>query len=100
MDRSESNLVSGRQLRAARVLTGLTQVQLSKEAGFNPRALPILGRPRCESANHQPAIPLRNRACAPASRCRGFLSADAGLPPDLNEIGHEGIMFFWCNWII
>ena len=38
MDRSESNLVSGRQLRAARVLTGLTQVQLSKEAGFAPRA--------------------------------------------------------------
>jgi hypothetical protein len=31
-------LVSARQLRAARVLAGLTQAQLSIEAGFNPRA--------------------------------------------------------------
>jgi hypothetical protein len=31
-------LVSARQLRAARVLAGLTQSQLSIEAGFNPRA--------------------------------------------------------------
>ena len=36
MDRS--NLVSGRQLRAARVLAGLTQRQLSVESGFAPRA--------------------------------------------------------------
>jgi transcriptional regulator with XRE-family HTH domain len=33
-----SNLVSGRQLRAARVLAGLTQKQLAKEAGFHERA--------------------------------------------------------------
>ena len=32
------NIVSGRQLRAARVLAGLTQARLSAEAGFNPRA--------------------------------------------------------------
>jgi hypothetical protein len=32
------NIVSARQLRAARVMTGLTQRQLSIEAGFNPRA--------------------------------------------------------------
>ena len=32
------NIVLGRQLRAARVLAGLTQRQLSTEAGFNPRA--------------------------------------------------------------
>jgi hypothetical protein len=32
------NIVSGRQLRAARMLTGLTQVRLSTEAGFAPRA--------------------------------------------------------------
>jgi hypothetical protein len=31
-------LVSARQLRAARVLAGLTQSQLSIETGFNPRA--------------------------------------------------------------
>jgi hypothetical protein len=31
------NIVLGRQLRAARVLVGLTQRQLSTEAGFNPR---------------------------------------------------------------
>jgi transcriptional regulator with XRE-family HTH domain len=33
-----SNISSGRQLRAARTLAGLTQSQLSTEAGFNPRA--------------------------------------------------------------
>ena len=32
------NLVSSRQLRAARTLAGLTQAELSTEAGFNPRA--------------------------------------------------------------
>jgi hypothetical protein len=31
-------LVSGRQLRAARNLAGLTQVEFSLEAGFNPKA--------------------------------------------------------------
>jgi hypothetical protein len=33
-----SNIVSARQLRAARVLAELTQGQLSTESGFNPRA--------------------------------------------------------------
>ena len=33
-----SNIASGRQLRAARMLTGLTQARLSTEAGFGPRA--------------------------------------------------------------
>jgi hypothetical protein len=33
-----SNIATGRQLRAARVLAGLTQSQLSIAAGFNPRA--------------------------------------------------------------
>jgi len=33
-----SNIVSGLQLRAARTLAQLTQVALSVEAGFNPRA--------------------------------------------------------------
>ena len=32
------NIVSGRQLRAARTLAALTQSELSIEAGFNPRA--------------------------------------------------------------
>jgi hypothetical protein len=34
----KSNLVSGRQLRAARMLAGLTQARLSTEAGFAHRA--------------------------------------------------------------
>jgi transcriptional regulator with XRE-family HTH domain len=33
-----SNIASGRQLRAARTLAGLTQSELSTEAGFNFRA--------------------------------------------------------------
>jgi len=33
-----TNIVSSRQLRAARVLARLTQTELSIEAGFNPRA--------------------------------------------------------------
>jgi hypothetical protein len=33
-----SNIASGRQLKAARALAGLTQSKLSTEAGFNPRA--------------------------------------------------------------
>ena len=33
-----SNIASGRQLKAARTLAGLTQSKLSTEAGFNPRA--------------------------------------------------------------
>jgi DNA-binding XRE family transcriptional regulator len=33
-----SNIVSGRQLRAARVLAGLTQAQLARQAGFQERA--------------------------------------------------------------
>jgi transcriptional regulator with XRE-family HTH domain len=41
----KSNLVSGRQLRAARMLTGLTQAELSTEAGFNPRACRYWERP-------------------------------------------------------
>ena len=32
------NIVLGGQLRAARILAGLTQRQLPTEAGFNPRA--------------------------------------------------------------
>lgn len=35
---TNSNIASGRQLRAARTLAGLTQLRLSTEAGFNPRA--------------------------------------------------------------
>jgi DNA-binding XRE family transcriptional regulator len=34
----KSNIVSGRQLKAARVLCGLTQAELSTEAGFASRA--------------------------------------------------------------
>jgi DNA-binding XRE family transcriptional regulator len=33
-----TNIVSGRQLRAARVLAGLTQAQLARQAGFHERA--------------------------------------------------------------
>lgn len=33
-----TNIASGRQLRAARTLAGLTQSKLSTEAGFSPRA--------------------------------------------------------------
>jgi hypothetical protein len=35
---SNFNIASSRQLKAARILAGLTQSQLSIEAGFNPRA--------------------------------------------------------------
>jgi len=35
---SEARIISGLQLKAARVMAGLTQAQLSIEAGFNPRA--------------------------------------------------------------
>jgi transcriptional regulator with XRE-family HTH domain len=42
----KSNISSGRQLRAARVLAGLTQSQLSIEAGFNPRAAKYWERQR------------------------------------------------------
>ena|SRR6516164_135337 len=38
MRNPRSNIVSGRQLRAARVLAGLTQAQLAQEAGFRARA--------------------------------------------------------------
>jgi hypothetical protein len=38
MDIFKSNIVSGRQLRAARALTGLTQAEFSIETGFKPRA--------------------------------------------------------------
>jgi len=34
-----SNIVSGCQLRAARVLAGLTQAELARAAGFHPRAV-------------------------------------------------------------
>ena len=34
----KSKIVSGRQLRAARVLAGLTQAQLAQQAGFHERA--------------------------------------------------------------
>ena len=33
-----SNIITGRQLRAARTLAGLTQSELSSEAGFSYRA--------------------------------------------------------------
>jgi hypothetical protein len=38
MTGNKSNIVSGRQLRAAGVLAGLTQGKLSTEAGFGIRA--------------------------------------------------------------
>jgi transcriptional regulator with XRE-family HTH domain len=34
-----SNLVSGRQIRAARMLAGLTQAQLARAAGCHPRSV-------------------------------------------------------------
>ena len=38
MRQPTTNIVSGRQLRAARVLAGLTQAQLAQQAGFHERA--------------------------------------------------------------
>src|SRR5262245_48950122 len=38
MKNRTSNIVSGRQLRAARVLAGLTQKELAVQAGFHERA--------------------------------------------------------------
>ncbi len=38
MTAANFNIASSRQLKAARTLAGLTQSQLSTEAGFNPRA--------------------------------------------------------------
>jgi transcriptional regulator with XRE-family HTH domain len=34
-----SNLVSGRQIRAARMLAGLTQAELARETGCHPRSV-------------------------------------------------------------
>jgi transcriptional regulator with XRE-family HTH domain len=34
-----NNIVSGRQIRAARVLAGLTQAELAREAGCHPRSV-------------------------------------------------------------
>jgi transcriptional regulator with XRE-family HTH domain len=34
-----SNLVSGRQIRAARMLAGLTQAELARAAGCHPRSV-------------------------------------------------------------
>ena len=34
-----SNIVSGRQIRAARMLAGLTQAELAREAGYHPRSV-------------------------------------------------------------
>ena len=34
-----SNIASGRQIRAARILAGLTQAELAQEIGFHPRAV-------------------------------------------------------------
>jgi transcriptional regulator with XRE-family HTH domain len=34
-----SNIVSGRQMRAARMLAGLTQAQLARAAGCHPRSV-------------------------------------------------------------
>jgi transcriptional regulator with XRE-family HTH domain len=34
-----SNIVSGRQIRAARMLAGLTQAELAREAGCHPRSV-------------------------------------------------------------
>ena len=34
-----SNIVSGRQIRAARMLAGLTQTDLAREAGCHPRSV-------------------------------------------------------------
>jgi hypothetical protein len=45
------NIVSARQLRAARVMAGLTQRQLSIEAGFNPRAAKYWARADEHSSN-------------------------------------------------
>ena len=49
------NIALGRQLRAARVLAGLTQRQLSTEAGFNPRACPYWERRGNKLPTHTPA---------------------------------------------
>ena len=38
MGQPTTNIVSGRQLRAARVLAGLTLAQLAQQAGFHERA--------------------------------------------------------------
>ena len=34
-----TNIVSGRQIRAARMLAGLTQAELAREAGYHPRSV-------------------------------------------------------------
>ena len=34
-----SNIISGRQIRAARMLAGLTQAELAREAGCHPRSV-------------------------------------------------------------
>jgi hypothetical protein len=50
------NIVLGRQLRAARVLAGLTQRQLSTEADFNPRACRYWERRGVKLPTHIAAI--------------------------------------------
>jgi transcriptional regulator with XRE-family HTH domain len=49
-----TNIVSGRQLRAARVLAGLTQAELATESGFNPRAAKYWERRENESPTSVP----------------------------------------------
>jgi transcriptional regulator with XRE-family HTH domain len=34
-----TNIVSGRQIRAARILAGLTQADLARAAGYHPRSV-------------------------------------------------------------
>jgi hypothetical protein len=54
MRQPTTNIVSGRQLRAARVLTGLTQAQLAQQAGFHERAW--------HGASRVPGVGSRNTA--------------------------------------
>ena len=85
-----SNIASGRQLRAARTLAGLTQSRLSNEAGFNPvlvatgKAVAMVCQP--VSGNRWSA--LSRLSCAMAS---GIYRSNTGLPVSLDQIGLDGI---------
>ena len=87
-----STIASGRQLRAARTVAGLTQSELSTEAGFNPRACRYWESRGDNPPTSVPQSVERIVQVLLKSWCGGILPSFSGLPRRLNQVDPGGII--------
>ena len=74
-----SNIVTGRQLRAARILAGLTQRQLAKAVGVHERAARYWELKETKPLHRHRARSKRSKRCCVITVCSYLQTPTAGV---------------------